>query len=353
MPDAREQDMVLLINGTDYVGWYEQSFKRTMEDICGSFSLSVLHDVDGSLARYRVIKEGDKCELLLAGQALLTGYVEESNPFYSRKDIGRSISGRDITCDVVDCSARYQGGEWINANFMRIASDVCSTVGIKVMLDAGVSVGAPFPKFRIETGETIGAVLARAAGYRGLMLFTTAEGHLMVSQASSQRASSMLRRGDNIIDARRQGGVQNLFNTYRVEGQADANDFGLDATRLAGMAVDPLIRKSRSIIIPAETGTDGGAYKKRADFTVKQRRGAAWSYNYTVDNWFQGDGRPWNINEVVTVDDPELDLAMVELLVAGVEYRANRSDGKTAVLTLKPESAFDSLPVPDKSEGAL
>lgn len=348
MPDASPQlvpDLRLVVNGNDYIGWYVQEFSRTMEDICGSFSLSVLHDADGSLQSFGEIVEGDRCELFLGDHLLMTGWVDASNPFYSRSDIGRKVEGRDITCDLVDSSARYQGGEWINADLARIASDLCATKGIKVQVIGDV--GAPFAVFRIETGETIGATLARAASYRGMMLFTSPEGHLVITQAGSERTSTQLRRGDNIIAAERSGGAQGLFYAYRIEGQDDANAFGTEATRLSGVAYDQAIRKTREIIVPAETGVDAGSYQMRAAHTAKQRRGRAFTYTYTVEDWLQDNGRPWVINERVDVDDPVMGLDMAECMIAGVNYKADRKDGKTVVLTLKPPSAFDNLPVPE------
>lgn len=338
-------DLRLVVNGNDYEGWYDQAFSRSMEDLCGKFSLSVYHETAKDKSRFRAIKDGDKCQVYLGRHLMMTGWVDGSNPFYSRTDVGRKIQGRDLAADVVDSSARYASGEWVNATFDRIASDLCKAKGIKVVVDAGVSVGAPFSVFRIETGETIGDLLSRAASYRGLMVFSTADGNLLITQANKKRASTVIKRGSNIISAERSGGVQELYHVYRLEGQGDAGSFGSEASSLGGVAYDHGVRKTRELIVPAETGADSGSYKKRADHTAKQRRGRAVHYIYTLDNWVHVDGTPWNVNERVDVDDPEMDLDMAELIIAGTDYKVDRKEGKVVTLTLKFPQAFDDIAI--------
>lgn len=349
--DAVQSDLVLLVGNEEYGGWYDQSFSRSMEDLCGKFSLSVYHDSRADAQLWKKIVQGDKCEVLLAGQTMMTGWVDGSNPFYSRTDIGRKIEGRDLAADVVDSSARFGSGEWSNVTFDQIARDVCAARGVEVIVMPGVDVGAPFETFRIETGEKTGEVLSRGAAYRGLIVYSTADGKLMIARVNTARATAIIRGGDkNIISAERSGGEQELFHRYYVEGQDDPNALGTEATSQRGGAIDARVRITRELIIPADTGSGKKSYKKRADSCVKQRRARAAQYTYTLDGWLQANGKPWEVNQRIDVDDAQMDLDMAELVIAALDYKVDRKQGKIVTLTLKSPDAFDDASVPEPED---
>ncbi len=62
--------IVLKVNGADYGGWLGQSAGRSIEQVCGSFNLTMTD-------RWRIesvapaIRPGDECQILVDGESVL------------------------------------------------------------------------------------------------------------------------------------------------------------------------------------------------------------------------------------------------------------------------------------------
>lgn len=106
-------DVRLEIAGTQYGGWKRIRIARSIEQISGAFDLSVSELWPGQDYERRILA-GDACKVKVDGTTVITGYVDEVSIAHGSTKHEVSISGRDVTGDLVDCSAIKGSGQWVN-----------------------------------------------------------------------------------------------------------------------------------------------------------------------------------------------------------------------------------------------
>ena len=340
-------DLRLIVNGISYGGWKRISVSGGLDALAGSFDLNVSEVWPGNDAA-REIAAGDECRVQLDGETIITGYVDAAGPDYDAQSHGYSVRGRDKTADLVDCAVATGKGEWRNAKFDQIARDLCAPFGIEVI--AFGDVGAPFPSFAREPGETNHATLERAADMRGLRLTTDGLGRLVIGVDAAASAGIRLVEGENLLAASKITDESQRFSEYTVLGQQAGNDetYGKAAAHMRAVAKDAGMRRHRPLEIVAEDQGDLAALQRRADWEASTRAARALTVNATVQGWVIAPGKPWRKNMLVSIDAPRLRLNR-ELLIANVAYTADEG-GKLTQLTLMPKEAFTAQPVTAKPD---
>ena len=117
----------LKINGREFSGWKKISISRGLEQLAATFELTVTERWSGQ-AKVIPIKEGDACTLLINGSPLIVGYVDDADPFYTDKEHGMVVSGRDKTGDLIDCSA--PSTQFSGRTLGEVATDLCKPFGV-------------------------------------------------------------------------------------------------------------------------------------------------------------------------------------------------------------------------------
>lgn len=346
---AEIADLVLQVNGVDYGGWTTASVRAGLQDISGQFQLTVT-ELWPMQAQAREIRTGDRCVLTLAGETVISGYVDSVAVDYSAGSHSVRVAGRDATGDLVDCSAIYKSGEWRDATLDQIANDLCGPFGVKVSVET--ELGAPFKVFAIQEGESVFEALERAARHRGVLLITDRQGGLVLGKPSQTHSGAVLELGVNILSARGENRQDQRFSEYLVKGQraGDDNDYGEVVALPKASATDPGVKRYRPKVFIAEDQADQGTLEQRAKFEASINAARALIADVVVQGWTH-EGTLWVPNRLVTLRDPWLRVDR-DLLVADVEYSLNEQ-GTTATLSLTIPEAFSMLPVPEPSREAL
>ncbi|HAS4439637.1 TPA: phage tail protein, partial [Vibrio cholerae] len=216
--------VTLRAGGNLYQGWTKISVTRSLEAMSGAFDLELTHKWQGSSDRYRAfmepIQQGAECIVEIGGDRVITGYVDDWVPSYDDKQVIISVSGRDKTSDLIDCSIVYPSGQFANQDLTQIARTVCQPFGIKVIVNTDV--GAPFQRIQIEQGETPYELLSRLARQRGVLLTSDAFGNLVITRASKQRAGFSLVLGQNVKAARGRFSWRNRYSNFIVKASGAA-----------------------------------------------------------------------------------------------------------------------------------
>ena len=144
-------DITLRIDGVDWTYWTSVQVTRQMDAIAGTFSLALADKWIGG-AQALPIAAGMACQILIGGEQVIDGYIDQVRPSFSATAHGISVTGRDRSADLVDCAAIHSPGQWLNCTVLQLAQALASPFGVHVTAEGDV--GAPIASFKLEEGET-------------------------------------------------------------------------------------------------------------------------------------------------------------------------------------------------------
>lgn len=336
-------DVSLIVNGEKYQGWTDVSVKRSVKAISGEFKLSVT-DNWGDVDKVFFIEIGDEAQVKIGDEVLVTGYVEELQNSIDANSHTVSVSGRDKTGDLVDCSAVYGNKEIKNADLTQIAKYLVEPFGLKVI--AETDVGEPFKSFVIKTGETVFEAIERAARHRAVLITSDGLGNVVIAKLGEKKADGSLIEGKNFKKASLSIDTKQRFSEYDVKAQMKGTDetHGKNASQIKGRATDEVMKRYRPLIVIAEQQATAAEAQKRAEWEAAYRAANGSKLSVTVQGFDQTeDGKLWKLNEMVYFESKTLSLAQ-EFLIADIEYKISNSEGRTTTMTLQKPDAFIPKP---------
>lgn len=338
-------EVTLLVNGQLYGGWTSVSVTRSVEQIAGTFDLSLTERWPGQ-QQLRGIVPGDACAVRIDGEIVITGYVDEVKPSYDSGSHDVSVSGRDATGDLVDSSAVNSPGEWLDQTIGPIASAIAGL--FKIPVRVAVDTGVPFDKFRLEEGESAFEAIERMCRMRSILPMSDGQGGLILGRAGGGgRAQVRLQRGLNILTASATISMKDRHSDYLVKSQLPSDDMvPVDQTsRVQAVAHDPSVKRHRPLIIIAEQSSDNSIAQSRALWEANVRAARSRRVEVSVFGWREAgaDSSPlWAPNRLVRITDDWLGVDQ-DLLISGVTLSKSES-GTITRLSLIPPGAFEVEP---------
>lgn len=381
---ADREKLTMHVDGRIYGGWKSARIRHSIEQIAGTFQVTITERWPEQPVGW-AIPAGEYCELKIGDHVVIAGFVDAVAVDHDATSHGITVTGRDRTGDLVDCSAPSKA--FSKLTFLQIAQSLCQPFGI-VVYDETQSVkkisvkqakigkkGTPprklraagaLPKAACQNGETVFRVLERMARSEGVLLVSDHEGGLLITTAGrAPRCAQPLEYGVNILSAKSEQSHANLFSQITVKGQASGQSVdaeGLESIFSGKATVDrgedgvvrsgSKIARYRPLIIVAESQADSKRLKQRAEWEVGNREAKSVRYTVKVQGWYPSatDGDIWRINSMVRVIDPVCRMDG-EFLIAGVSFSLDDSTGTTAELELTSPRAFDQLPEIPAPEG--
>lgn len=339
MPEVR-----LVVGNQEWGGWKSYRITLGMQQLAGTFELQLTERWAGQADR-REIPEGAPCSLHYDNELLITGYIDRVNPTYNAQDHSVSVSGRDKTCDLVDCSA--PATQWIGRGLADVARELCAPFGITVIDQAGAN--APFKSLKPNDGDTVFEMLDQAARIRGVLLITDGKGNLVITRAGHVRARDALVLGENIGQGSCNRDLSEVFSRYTVKGQVQGDDdfYGEVAAAVTASARDSRIKRHRPLTLIADGPLDTAAARERVTWERNVRWGRSQAINYTLNNIRQSNGQIWQHNSLAIVNDEYSYLRGAERLVTDLIYVLD-DQGERVELTVMPREAFDLLDQPEQ-----
>lgn len=347
-------DAQLYVNGLVYGGWKKIEVKRALDAVAGAFSLELTEKWVGQDNPW-AIQPGDECRLTLGGQTIITGHVDSLALGYDKSGHAISLTGRDRTGDMVDCSAMNEPDQWTNITLLKLAQKLATPFGVSVTADSDT--GAAFEMAKLEHGETAWAALERHCRQRGLLAISDAKGGIVLSQPGTRRAAVSLVQGENILSASGDIDYGDRFSQYTVKGQHDGAGDEWDAessAHIQGAATDAAVKRYRPLLVVADGVTNNASAKTRAAWESTVRAGRSIKATVTVQGWLQQPGGAlWDVNMLVPVRSSWLRMNGV-MLIKAVTFTLDNGGGTITQLDLTSPSAWrpDTTPAkPKKAKG--
>lgn len=331
-------------NTRNITGWLGIRLSRGIERCPSDFDVSFTEPYPG--VSDVIVQEGDQVEVLLGADVVLSGFVDRYLPSYNAREHTIRITGRSKCQDLVDCSAKWTGGQLLNMPLLQIAQNLCGVYGIPVALAAGANQGDPIPQLNIMVGEPIYDVLERLCRFRALLLYDQPDGSLLLSGIGTQQAACGFEEGVNVQAASAMFGMDGRFSDYDAVRQSldTCEDVG-DGGNLIASVQDPTVPRLRYRAIVAESvfgGQDVAA--QRAQWEKARRYGRSYAVRVSTDSWRDSAGKLWTPNTLVPINLPGLKLKPQTWLIADVTYKRDAS-GTNADLVIMPPEAFYQEPI--------
>jgi len=336
--------ILLTDSGVVYDGWKSISIQRSLSQLSGSFSISLV-DKWRQIGFPWFLKPGIRCVIRIGKLNVLNGFIDRLDVEIKKDDRRIEITGRDLTGDLVDSSATTEPSEFKNVTILQLAQKFLSPFEISVSAD--VDITPVFTKFTVKQGESIFELLQRAAQNRGLLLVPNELGQVLITNRSSllsqTRSLTPLVQGKNVIEAKAAYDDSERFQTYIVKGQSEGTETvnGLNSTAAIGTATDLSILRSRTKTIIADGSVDVAAAQKRASWENINRAAKSVDAVVKVQGWRQLPNGPlWSVNQLVPVDIGFIGIQAKELLINSVQFTKNLGEGTVTTLNLTRQDAY-------------
>lgn len=338
----------LRVGGREYRGWKTARVTRGIEAISGSFDLSVSERWANQDQPWP-IGEGDRCELLINGTTVITGYIDSREPSFGPDSHDVALSGRDVTGDMVDSAVVLSNWEFKEVAIPALVQKMCDPHGVKVSVQPGL-VLSPITipkKFSIDPGDTAANAIENACRLAGLLPVSDGKGGLVLTRTGTSRCTTAIVEGKNALAGKAKFSMAGRFAKVLVLGQHKGNDsFNGESSRaVKGSATDPNVpRSARTLVIRPEGNVTAAQATKRAEWEATTRAARADSVAVTVQGWTQNDGTVWPVNTLARVTSPSLGVDG-DLLITQATYSLTVTGGTTTTLELKAPDAFKPEPI--------
>lgn len=326
----------LQVNGIRYGGWKSGSVKKSIDSISGLFSLAISEKWTTEGSPWRLLP-GDACEILLDDTPLIKGYIDTKQISASGSSLDVSLTGRDVTGDLVDCSAVVGSFSFNKIGYLKLIRTLVAPFGITEVVDVN-NASKELTNVRIKPGETVKAVIERYARQLGVLVISDGAGGIQITSPGVTRAQTSLVEGTNILSFSAGLDYKGRFSEYTVKGQQPGAGFeGVDPGILAGpqgKATDEGVSRYRPKIIIGEAAGNSESLKSRAGWEASTRAGRSSTVSVKVQGWRQSkeaDAPIWAINQIVGVNIPSIEL-VGDMLIRDIDYKAGPSEQATLSL---------------------
>lgn len=347
----------IAVGGQLLEGWASLSVSRRIDALAGSFRFEFAEIEPGDPIA-RAIQRGDVARILLDGQELVTGAIEELERFYDASSNRVAAGGRSIVADLIDSSAIHEPGEWTGAKVATIVGQLLEPYPlIRFRSDLSDPAGGSISKFALQTGESVFSAIDRLARFRGLLPRDDGGNGVYFDRPGSSRSPVSITRGANILSASVRESESGRFSRYIAHGQAigaAAWDTAGPGQTLRAEAFDPGIRRARTLVVLSESALGQSDLETRVAFEASGRSARAYRVTYGLQGWTLG-GHVWQPGELVPVFDEVLGIgnangSPVDMLLSGVQFQASSAGGRVAQVELVRPGAFTPEPVPEPPE---
>lgn len=337
-------DVVLKIDGFAFGGWTAVTITCSINDLCASFELSMTERWPDAPERH-IIREGAACEVLVDGKLLITGWIDQCTKSLSDTDHSISVSGRDKTSDLIDCSAVHRPAFWTGQKLERIVQDLIKPFGLKLVLEADT--GAAFAKFAIDQGESVFEAITRLCRLRALLVGSDHAANVVIFRPKPKRAAYSLELGRNIAAISVNSSIDQRFSDYILKGQhaATGGVSAKDASSPSATAKDKGVSRYRPLIIVSNEQSTIAGLKSRAAFEATAHMAESLIVDITMPGWFDETGAIYSPKTIVPVIAREVDVE-ADLLISKVSLSLSESEFVTSLSLTRPE-AFTTEEVPE------
>ena len=330
-------------NGIKFDYWTSVSVSRSLGRIAASFRMNLTnHDAQGGRVK---LFSGDLIEVDIDGIGALKGFVGPLSLSLDERGGNFSVSGHEMTCDLVDCCTTRQM-EWLDKDAGQIISDLCDEFGLKFYNPQNVDLGISIKKFSVDPGTRAVDAISKICRQRGILPCSNGMGKVYVVKPSGCPRGPAIVEGENIVGIRADYNANALYSDYYVYGTGKADK------KIVAHRQDPSVRNRPLVIIDSDA-VDKDSVEARAAWEMSIRRAQSISYQVSLKGWKRDKQNLWEPGLICTLESPSVLVDdPVDMIESEVDYSWSNS-GEDVELTLAPVDSYEPEPETEKPQKVI
>lgn len=338
----------LEVNETLFENFTEIKAKRSMRAACGQFSIAASTRTQ-AFSDFP-IKRGNRCRIIVDGQVWLTGFIERISPSYDSETLDVTMSGRDVTGDVVDSTVIPEISINGPISLLDLVTTSLRQMGITnnvINLVSDLELFSAREIIAPDIGTGLYDFLEAYCRKRGVLLLTDNDGNLMITRSTTTLSDISLQNKvgeeNNIVSASASFDDTGRYNRYLVLSQINLATLTYDgesvenASGRSAQTFDDAIRSARTKCLIAENPSTIPECQERAIWEANVSRSRSIQYSCKVDG-HSYNGQAFDYNKLITIDDDYVGV-QGEMLIEEVEL-VSSDQGNTATLTMVTADAY-------------
>lgn len=330
-----DDEIILKVNGLNYTGWISLELKRSVRALSGMFTLKV-SDSWSTQKKSWFMVPGDFCELYIGTELMISGYVDDLD--YSTNSTSReiSITGRDKTGDLVDCSLDIKQSQFDGISLNNLLTMFCQPFGIK--FTNHTSINPTVNSFKVNPGSSVHDAIDELSKKYGFIACSTPDGNLIIPKIGETFASDYIEEGVNLIECSVKFDHKERFSRYVLKGQASGSDdaSGEQAYSVHAVTTDPDVKRFRPKVIIESDQTFEKNLQRRAEWEMNLRASKGTAGSVELRGWRQRDGSLWTDNLMINFRSPYLGME-AQFLVGEITYTLNDQGRRVKLDFLRKE----------------
>ena len=326
-------DIEIKINGIPFLNWNELTVTREIDSIAGSFDLNFVQDDP----KRWPLSCGDSINISTPYGSLLTGFIDHIGPDLDSTERSIYVTGRDNTCDIIDCTYPGRKTEFNEQPVDKIVEEIIKPFNITLKNELRTPV---ISSLKIDPGEKIWESLQTLSKKKGLVFQPSGNGELIISKHVTNRSGVRIEEGFEILDCYANFDHSEVYSEYIVKAMDKKNK------PIKVKAVDQSVTRNRPLEIISDTKLSIDEAQKLANWERDQRSSKTLEVSVTVQGWRHRE-TPWKPNTIITVHSPSINVVEAEMLIKSVCFTFD-AEGTTTSLGLSMPDSYQVKPFNNK-----
>lgn len=336
----------MVINNERISGWEHFSIGRSLDSLCGSFSIK-LFNITGSITDE--IQPQTNVKIFVGEKQLINATVDTRSKSEDKNKTTLSIGGRDVTSVLVDCSAITSTSYFENKTVTQIINDICRPFKIKVICNIYTKIKT----FSIQNGETAADTIQRLCRMIGVIAYTSNKGELIVTEitiASLKKAKQKIERPGNIKSISEDLDYSERFSAIYVKGQdsGDGKAWTKEQLQQVAKVTDKNVSLYRPKVVVADSKSTQKDLERRANYEAQYRAGKSKSYNVSMWGFRQNRTEEesddiWDLGLVTQLFHDKWEVSESRI-ISNINYEYTKQNGTITAVGLSDVRTYLSNP---------
>lgn len=342
-----DNKITIEIDGVNFEDFETGGVSRRFDEFCGTFDFKCSKDDADDFN----IDEQSYCTIYVNGKKVMTGVIDKVSPSEDANSSSVNITGRDITCDIVDSTLPTSislSGEF---DLVTVVEKVIEALELQDLIKVINNIPdlkkfTPADVVSSEIDKNAFDFLNEYAQKVSAILITDEDGNIVITRAGEKTVPDKILNQfgnpeNNVLSSSAGYDFSERYYKYIVVSQSNATtekkEITLDSVSQKGIAYDEAVRKSRVKVIKADNSCNSETCQEIATLEANVRRANSLKYNCSVAGYQLNNGDLYSINTLMTVIDDD-NFIESQLMVKGVSFEFG--DGSITNLEFAPLDAY-------------